>query len=180
MADDETKAANEPKFRSVLPHEPLPIDESNRGFVHLQGAFEPKRKTSPDSDTPPPPYWKSTGSLEQALVSALRDDHKKLGLPFPVVSVCLIDPNNFTRLRLEYSGPYEALQIQHSFRELKLSRTGLPGHHDYDKSNAQGCSNILAAFQSTSIPSAVARSWKRRKGTRKYQICLRHRTHRQQ
>ena len=130
-----TDKKNETRFRSVLPHEPLPIDNSDsgnnrRGYVHLQGAFEPKRKAAAaaaavdNDDDSKASYWKSSRSktsLEDALLLALRDEHKRLGLPFSAVSVSLMDPNNLTRLRLEYNGPYEALLIQHSFRTNKIS-----------------------------------------------------------
>ncbi len=38
-------ADNIQKFRSVFPHEPLPVEE--RGYVHIQGAFLPKVTRSP-------------------------------------------------------------------------------------------------------------------------------------
>eukprot|EP00537_Pseudo-nitzschia_pungens_P005689 CAMPEP_0172375034 /NCGR_PEP_ID=MMETSP1060-20121228/59026_1 /TAXON_ID=37318 /ORGANISM="Pseudo-nitzschia pungens, Strain cf. cingulata" /LENGTH=963 /DNA_ID=CAMNT_0013101961 /DNA_START=93 /DNA_END=2984 /DNA_ORIENTATION=- len=121
--------SNERKFRSVLPHEPLPNDSDgvdNKGFVHLQGAFEPKRKPSPQSTESgstrePSPYWKSTEALEKALLLALGDQHERLRLPFPVSSIYVLDPKNFSRLRLVYDCPYEALQIQYAFRDQRIS-----------------------------------------------------------
>ncbi len=122
------------KFRSVLPHEPLPIGEceSNSGFVHLQGAFEPKRKVDQNAKDKLPSYWKSAIQLEEALLKALGDEHTRLGLPYPTVSVCLLDPNHYSRLRLEYSGPYEALQIQHAFREMRISPSDLLANYRND------------------------------------------------
>ena len=38
------------QFRSVLPHEPLPQEAV--GYIHLQGAFEPKKK-----DPEAPIFW---------------------------------------------------------------------------------------------------------------------------
>ena len=43
--NDNGNGSDPKKFRSVLPHEPLPTDGDNcKGYVHLQGAFERKRK----------------------------------------------------------------------------------------------------------------------------------------
>ncbi|VEU43201.1 unnamed protein product [Pseudo-nitzschia multistriata] len=112
-------------FRSVLPHEPLPAGSScddQRGYVHLQGAFEPKRKASPNTQqSEPSPYWKSSEALEEAILLALRDHYKRLQLPFPVLSVRVSDGKNLSRLRLEYNCPYEALQIQYAFRDQRIS-----------------------------------------------------------
>ncbi len=122
-ADNQPKEADNQKFRSVLPHEPLPIGElgSDLGYIHLQGAFEPKRKTEKKA----PSYWKSANVLEENLLIALRDEHERLRLPFPAVSVSLLDPNHYSRLRIEYAGPYEALQIQHAFRDQRISPSDL-------------------------------------------------------
>ena len=122
-ADNQPKEADNQKFRSVLPHEPLPIGElgSDSGYVHLQGAFEPKRKAEKKA----PSYWKSANILEENLLIALRDEHERLRLPFPAVSVSLLDPNHYSRLRIEYAGPYEALQIQHAFRDQRISPSDL-------------------------------------------------------
>jgi alkylated DNA repair dioxygenase AlkB/SAM-dependent methyltransferase len=135
--------SDEKKFRSVLPHEPLPIGnssdiDSNKGYVHLQGAFEPKQRKAPSngsgsasgSSSQQPAssnpktsssYWKSAEALEEALLLTLRDEHERLRLPFPALSVCVMDPNNLSRLRLEYRSPYEALQIQYAFRDQRIS-----------------------------------------------------------
>jgi hypothetical protein len=88
LTDD--NGINEKRFRSVLPHEPLPIDGDSKGYVHLQGAFEPKRNkltndsdkksstttTSSSSSSSLLSYWKSPEALEGALLVALRDDYQ--------------------------------------------------------------------------------------------------------
>ena len=147
VGNDDGNKSDEKKFRSVLPHEPLPIDsssdtDSSKGYVHLQGAFEPKQRKAkapsndsgsasgntssqqPESSSNPKStssYWKSAEALEGALLLTLRDEHERLRLPFPALSVCVMDPNNISRLRLEYRSPYEALQIQYAFRDQRIS-----------------------------------------------------------
>ena len=65
-----TDNKNETRFRSVLLYEPLPINDSgnnHRGYVHLQGAFKPKRKavvataatTADNDDDSKTSYWKN-------------------------------------------------------------------------------------------------------------------------
>ena len=127
--NDNGNGSDPKKFRSVLPHEPLPIDGDNcKGYVHLQGAFEPKKKSlTKDSNSPSESksqtdsYWKSAEALEHAVLMAFRDDHERLRLPFPALSVSVIDSSNLSRLRIEYNSPYEALQIQYAFRDQRIS-----------------------------------------------------------
>jgi len=168
--DNKTKGPSEEgetgkKFRSVLPHEPLPIGEcdSNSGFVHLQGAFEPKRKVDENAKGKLPSYWKSAIQLEEALLKALGDEHTRLGLPYPAVSVCLLDPNHYSRLRLEYSGPYEALQIQHAFRELRISPSDLlANYHPDDEKPVFGGRACQATMITTKpVPKDSSTYWPR-------------------
>jgi alkylated DNA repair dioxygenase AlkB/SAM-dependent methyltransferase len=133
LTDD--NGINEKRFRSVLPHEPLPIDGDSKGYVHLQGAFEPKRNkltndsdkksstttTSSSSSSSLLSYWKSPEALEGALLVALRDDYERLKLLYPVLSVHVTDPNNLSKVRLQYNSPHEAIQIQYAFRDQRIS-----------------------------------------------------------
>lgn len=132
MLTDEN-GINERRFRSVLPHEPLPIDGDSKGYAHLQGAFEPKRNkltnnsndkkssTTTTSSSSSLSYWKSPEALEEVLLLALRDDFERLKLPYPVLSVHVTDPNNLSKVRLEYNSPHEAIQIQYAFRDQRIS-----------------------------------------------------------
>eukprot|EP00980_Cylindrotheca_fusiformis_P015851 scaffold4637_cov128-Cylindrotheca_fusiformis.AAC.22 len=102
------------KYRSVLPHEPLPKEEG--GFIHLQGAFEPKK-----SEKDVEPYW-TASSLELALFEALSVRFDDLKLPFPVQSVEILDLSApFTKVRLGYKTPREAFLVTTTWRSLKLS-----------------------------------------------------------
>jgi len=123
---------NERRFRSVLPHEPLPIgrnDSANNGYIHLQGAFEPKRNKPTNNDsnktstttTTTASYWKSSEALEETLLVALRDNYERLKLPYPALSVHVADPQNLSKLRIQYNSPYEAIQIQYAFRDQRIS-----------------------------------------------------------
>ena len=178
-ATSPTAASTSPRrFRSVLPHEPLPIftatdggstssDKNDKeqdataatavlqedrtttttathssqnniqhGFVHLQGAFEPKNKTNTKTNhTPSSSYWKSVEELERILLQAFgssdSDTDKdqdtpsyyahRLQLPYPALSVTITDTLQYSKVRLEYASPYVAVQIQDAFRYQKLS-----------------------------------------------------------
>lgn len=109
---------NNRKHRSVLPHEPLPKEEC--GFIHLQGAFEPKKSDKDDS-----PHW-TPPSLEQALLDALSIRFQALKLPHAVQSVEILDQSApFTKVRLRYKTPRDAFLVMTSWRSLKLSPSQL-------------------------------------------------------
>ena len=110
---------NDKTYRSFLPHEPLPNEAV--GLIHLQGAFEPK-KSGEDA----PPHWTSPSKLEHALFDALSSRFQSLKLPFPVQSVEVIDQiPPFTKARLIYGSPQEAIQILNSWRSQKLTPSQL-------------------------------------------------------
>ena len=71
------------QFRSLLPHEPLPRGERN-GFIHLQGAFTPKKRKSDDDNDGVEPditFW-TAESLAAALQNLLLEGSPPLNLPF--------------------------------------------------------------------------------------------------
>jgi alkylated DNA repair dioxygenase AlkB/SAM-dependent methyltransferase len=106
------------KYRSILPHEPQPKEEC--GFIHLQGAFEPKKSDKDDA-----PYWTSS-SLEQALFDALSFRFEALKLPYPVQLVQILDPvAPFTKVRLRYKTAQEAFLVMTAWRSQKLSPSQL-------------------------------------------------------
>jgi alkylated DNA repair dioxygenase AlkB/SAM-dependent methyltransferase len=96
------------KFRSVLPHEPLPKEEV-LGYLHVQGAF-----------TPPEEEW-TRESLETALLNVLKDV-SRLGLPHAVQRVEVLDPTPpFTKVRLVYPSTEAAHSVLIVWRRMKLS-----------------------------------------------------------
>jgi alkylated DNA repair dioxygenase AlkB/ubiquinone/menaquinone biosynthesis C-methylase UbiE len=108
------------QFRSVLPHEPLPQEAV--GYIHLQGAYEPKKK-----DPEAPNFWKSSETLEHVLRGQLIERYSALNLPYPTTSLEVIDPSHlpFTKVRLTYASPAHAIAVQHAWRQYKLSPSQL-------------------------------------------------------
>ena len=97
-------------FRSLLPHEPMPREE--RGYVLLQGAFQPRRN---DDDGKPGPivedYWTQKG-LQDCLTRALGLEVNNLGLPCPAIHVQIVkDEPPFTQARITYETPQQALRV---------------------------------------------------------------------
>ena len=104
------------KFRSVLPHEPLPKEDN--GYLLLQGAFEPKKK----KDDPTLLYWTDASALEGAIFKALSEDHVSLKLPHAVQGVQVLDNGPpFTRVRLSYATPGLAMETLLAWRSHKVA-----------------------------------------------------------
>ncbi|CAB9515048.1 Alkylated DNA repair protein alkB homolog 8 [Seminavis robusta] len=111
-------------FRSVLPHEPLPADSS--GYIHVQGALEPKLKKDKGDEGKPSAnqdqadyYWTKQG-LEEALHEALT----KICQGSALQSVSVLEDNSsppYTKVRLSYSSPLAALKVVQYFRAEKVS-----------------------------------------------------------
>ncbi len=108
------------QFRSFLPHEPLPPEDV--GYIHLQGAYEPKKK---ETDTPN--YWQSSYALEQVLRERLIENHFALNLPYPALTLEVVDPTHppFTKVRLTYASPAQAIAVQYAWRHYKISPSQL-------------------------------------------------------
>ena len=150
------------KFRSVLPHEPLPKQEY--GFIHLQGAFEPKNKRRTRTqqsniledvvengcnDSEESFYWTSQTDLQEALTKCLSDNFRSLDLPDPAHSIAILDPNPpFTKVRITYPSPRSALEVLVAFRSQKLS----PAH--FFSSIIPGVTFGYHAFQATLITTS--------------------------
>ena len=141
----EDTSPKQPKFRSVLPHEPQPTDEEF-GFLHVQGAFCPKirqchgigEKTDTEEQkqqqqhVEEQPFW-TKESLEDALSSCLgsKERANALGLPFPASQIQLLDAiiSPFTKVRLKYDCPVQAFHVLLAFRRLKLTPNIILGDH---------------------------------------------------
>jgi alkylated DNA repair protein alkB family protein 8 len=119
-ADDHIRPndGNPGRFRSVLPNEPLP--GGKKGFINLQGAFEPKQTHRPVVEgSPSSPFW-TKNALEGALLSLL--SREEFGLPHPVQQVHILDASPpFTKLHLVYESPLAANHVLHSLRSLELT-----------------------------------------------------------
>jgi alkylated DNA repair dioxygenase AlkB/ubiquinone/menaquinone biosynthesis C-methylase UbiE len=127
------------RFRSVLPHEPCPVEEF--GFLHLQGAYEPKKK-----DPEAPLYWHSKLELEEAIRERLIDQFQTLGLPFPAQDVEAVDQPPFSKVRMTYATPSQAIAVQFAMRQQKISASQLFGDR-----RLEGASFSSGAFQVTVV-----------------------------
>ena len=110
-------------FRSVLPHEPL--SEAGKGYIHLQGSFEPKRKPvqAEEGSPSPPPFW-TKSILEKVLLSRLTCID--VGLPHRVEEVHILDKSApFTKVRLVYESPLVARHVLWDWRRLELTAAQL-------------------------------------------------------
>jgi alkylated DNA repair dioxygenase AlkB/SAM-dependent methyltransferase len=109
---------NPGRFRTVLPHEPLP--GGTKGIIHLQGAFEPKQKHRPVVEgSPASPFW-TKDTLEEALLSL--SSREELGFSHPVQQVHILDATApFTKVQLVYDSPLAAGHVQNSLRRLELT-----------------------------------------------------------
>jgi alkylated DNA repair dioxygenase AlkB/ubiquinone/menaquinone biosynthesis C-methylase UbiE len=149
------EAEEQPSFRSVLPHEPLPTDPL--GFIHVQGGLEPKKNKQPNQDDPEEIchfYWVNKSDLEEAL-------HKAISAKLPhgaaLRSVTVLEDNSsppYTKFRLCYNSPLTALQVVQFFRLEKVScHSLLQDEDDGNDANAfQFTSKPLQATLLTTLP----------------------------
>jgi alkylated DNA repair dioxygenase AlkB/SAM-dependent methyltransferase len=138
------------KFRTVLPHEPFPQEDA-AGYIHLQGAFEPKKKDPEDA-----PYW-TTSTLEEALFDALSNNCQSLKLPHPVESIQVLDPSPpFTKVRLTYASTLQALEVTKAWRSQKVAPSHLFSSLDTAPFGSHTCQATM--ITTTSIPPT---SWTR-------------------
>eukprot|EP00934_Nitzschia_sp_Nitz4_P006164 Nitzschia sp. Nitz4//scaffold38_size140716//310//2943//NITZ4_003123-RA/size140716-processed-gene-0.50-mRNA-1//-1//CDS//3329550006//6154//frame0 len=157
MAEGPLHRQNQVQFRSVLPHEPLPAEDV--GYVHLQGAFEPKKK-----DPEAPDYWKSPEDLQAALMDALSTRYSTFNLPFPVKSILVLSPDNppFNKVRLIYSNPAQAIALQACWRDQKISPAMLLSSPDNDSSVVFTSGSFQVTVVTTlPIPTNSTTSWLR-------------------
>ena len=129
------EATEQIKFRSVLPHEPLPVESC--GYLHLQGAFEPRKNVksgdanqghdnSEDSKEDVPFWTRST--LEQALLRACGDYASSRSPPTPhaAQSVQLLDhAPPYTKVRLFYGSPQAAREALSVWKRSKITPADL-------------------------------------------------------
>ena len=179
------------KFRSVHPHEPLPCspndhESDNFGYVHLQGALEPKksktkRKKHAEGDEPSTNtvddeeesyYWTNREELEAVLKQSLcneEDYESSLGLPYPAISLQVLDNvPPFMKVRLKYQNPKMAQYITKLWREeLKISPSQLfakylDGANEESQQQAPKFGNHPCQItQITTVPLPSENSWTR-------------------
>ena len=108
--------------RSILPHEPLPKNESE-GFLHLQGSFELKKcKKEEDkggcNNVTTSSHWTRDSNAFHEALSSSPVLQKAQGL----ATIQLIDTNPpFTKVRLVFDNPEKALAALQTWRRNKLS-----------------------------------------------------------
>jgi alkylated DNA repair dioxygenase AlkB/ubiquinone/menaquinone biosynthesis C-methylase UbiE len=113
----ESETAN--SFRSLLPHEPLPEDET-KGYLHIQGALEGKKaknlQNAVDDLIMPKFVWTSS-SLHVAFLKS--DEVKKLN---GFESVEILDQQApFAKIRMIFSSPIDAYAAMVDWRRRDIS-----------------------------------------------------------
>ena len=156
---------SKPKFRSVLPHEPLATDAF--GYLHVQGGLCPRRRKNPDEpdDTKQQDSFWTREALTGALgILCAESRITSLGLPFAAREVVLLDTDApYTKLRLVYNSPLEALHVLIAWRRLKLTPRSLFSQ-DHSSPDWTFASRQLQATQITTRPLpplAADISWNR-------------------
>jgi alkylated DNA repair dioxygenase AlkB/ubiquinone/menaquinone biosynthesis C-methylase UbiE len=156
---DQTNTKEKVKFRSLLSHEQLPKDEL--GFIHLAGAYEPKKKRSDDAKenndqtaVSKKQYW-TNDTLQQALLDLLGELYESLNLPHAVQSVTVLDLDH-TKVRLGYASPKAALEVLLVWRHCKLA----PSHLFQDDAHVFGSHAFQASITTTAVlpPNSWTRS----------------------
>jgi alkylated DNA repair dioxygenase AlkB/SAM-dependent methyltransferase len=154
---DVTTGTVNARFRSVLSHEQLPKDEL--GFIHLAGAYEPKKKRSAkenkdETAISKEQYW-TNDTLQQALLDILGERYEYLDLPHAVQSVTVLDLDH-TKVRLEYANPKKALEVLIGLRQQKLE----PSHLFQDDAHVFGSRAFQASLTTTAVlpPNSWTRS----------------------
>lgn len=134
------------RFRSVLPHEPLPAD--SKGYLHVQGSFEPRIETDTAelqdrNDDIQKDYW-TKASLENSLLEAMHNmsiDSVAASL-HAVSSIQSVEVLNhhahpFTKVRLTLNSPQAARELMSSLRSAKVTPANLlhSNNDDFQFSN---------------------------------------------
>lgn len=123
------------RFRSVLPHEPLPTE--SKGYLIIQGAFEPridreKNETS-NGQASSGEFW-TKSALERALLEALQSNATNSA--DAVESVEMLDhAHPFTKARLTLHKPQEARNMLSAYRSAKVTPAQLLGDNNNNNKN---------------------------------------------
>jgi hypothetical protein len=134
------------RFRSVLPHEPLPAD--SKGYLHVQGSFEPRIETDTaelqdSNDDIQKEYW-TKDSLENSLLEAMHNMSIDLvsAPSHAVSSIQSVEVLNhhahpFTKVRLTLDSPQAARELMFSWRTSKVTPANLlhSNNDDFQFSN---------------------------------------------
>ena len=151
---------NQTRFRSVLPHEPLPSD--SKGYLHVQGSFEPRIEANTtelgtSDDDIKEEYW-TKSSLENGLLEALNkttvdSSAAPQHLASSIQSVEVLDPHAhpFTKVRLTLDSPQAARELMSVWRSAKVTPANLL-HSNDNGDNIQFSTRPLQVTQVTTQP----------------------------
>lgn len=117
--------------RSILPHEPLPRNESS-GFLHVQGSFEFKKSKKKEDTGNAGDVGVSSSGCDVTATSRLcwtRENFQQALSSSPVMhkaqglaAIQLLDKETpFTKVRLVFDSPENASATLHTWRRQKLS-----------------------------------------------------------
>ena len=124
-----SETTEQPRFRSVLPHEPLPSEA--KGYLVIQGSFEPRFDTiNTDKEATNNTFgsihdfW-TKNELEEALLESLRNVELS-NSQRSIQSVQLLDhAHPFTKARITVDSPQTAREIFSSWRSSKITPADL-------------------------------------------------------
>ncbi len=152
---------NHTRFRSVLPHEPLPSD--SKGYLHIQGSFEPRIEANTaeletSDDDIKEEYW-TKSSLENSLLEALNNMtvDSSAGAPHhlasSIQSVEVLNPHAhpFTKVRLALDSPQAARELLSVWRSAKVTPANLL-HSNNNSDDIQFSTRPLQVTQVTTQP----------------------------
>lgn len=127
-------------FRSVLPHEPLP--QESFGYLHIQGAFEPRRIEESDDKL----FFWNKESLRDAIFRRFKE-HEILRLP--IQTVVVLDEPPFSKARIVLESSVSAFHALIKLRKLKLSPLEI-----FEAYASYGCTFGSKSIQVTQITTA--------------------------
>jgi alkylated DNA repair protein alkB family protein 8 len=138
---EKIQATKQRKFRSVLPHEPLPVEQ--HGYLHIQGSFEPRTPTKKNENEskevkPVASFW-TKSTLEQALLQSFASTSSSASLinRHPIQSVQVLDTHApFTKVRFVLESPHAARESLSTWRRSKVTPADLL-HRTIDESETQ-------------------------------------------
>ena len=124
--------AEQTRFRSVLPHEPLPVEP--KGYIHIQGSFEPridrdKNETELKGEVNNTPFW-TKASLEQSLLESLGNVESPTCNCHTVESVDVLDQSHpYTKVRFILESPHAAREMISAWRQTKVTPADRLSHN---------------------------------------------------
>lgn len=138
VAEEKLQPTKQRQFRSVLPHEPLPVE--TLGYLHIQGSFEPRgtaknEENKPDDVELVASFWEKN-TLEQAIRASTCSSASPLTLHTAQAVQVLDNKHLFTKARITFESPHAARETLSIWRRSKVTPADLL-HCTIDESKTQ-------------------------------------------